>query len=73
MFEREDKTFFITRERSVEQWLLEMSEHEDLAVRDGVRATRDYIDDLKKQIEMLERKNDVKETYLKKLKQRKDT
>ncbi len=67
MFFKEDNTFFEIREKSVEQWLQEMSEHEDIAVRGGVKATREYIEDLKKQISVLEEKSALKDEYLKKL------
>lgn len=69
-FGSEDYTFSQIREKSVQQWLLEMSEHEDIAVRSGVRATTDYIDSLKKKIEQLEEKNRLKDEYLKKLKEK---
>ncbi len=66
-FGSEDDTFSQIREKSVQQWLLEMSEHEDIAVRSGVRATTDYIASLKKKIEQLEEKNQLKNEYLKRL------
>lgn len=69
-FGSEDHTFSQIREKSVQQWLLEMSEHEDIAVRSGVRATTDYIASLKKKIEQLEEKNQLKDEYLKKLKEK---
>ena len=50
------------------QWLEEMSRHEDVAVRGGVKVTRDYIDTLKKQIAFLEEKNALKDKYLKRMK-----
>lgn len=64
----EENEFYSIRERSVEQWLSEMEEHEDIAVRCGVRATRECIETLKKQIADLEEKNKLKDTYLKKMK-----
>lgn len=69
-FGSEDRTFSQIREKSVQQWLLEMSEHEDIAVRSGVRATTDYIASLRKKIEQLEQKNQLKDEYLKKLKEK---
>jgi polyhydroxyalkanoate synthesis regulator phasin len=50
------------------QWLEEMKQHEDLAVRGGVKVTTDYILRLKKQIEVLEEKNQLKDEYMRKLK-----
>ncbi len=71
-FLREDQSFSQIREKSVEQWLLEMSEHEDIAVRSGVRATSDHIASLKKKIEQLEEKNKLKDEYLRKLREKID-
>lgn len=68
MFIKEDNTFNEIREKSIRQWLQEMSTHEDVAVRGGVKVTTDYLNDLKKQIERLEEKNKLKDEYLKKLK-----
>ncbi|MDO4169089.1 MAG: hypothetical protein Q4D45_04230 [Lachnospiraceae bacterium] len=70
MFFKEDHTYDIIRDRSVQQWLEEMSSHEDLAVRGGVKVTQDYINDLKKQIERLKETNELKNQYLKQLKNR---
>lgn len=68
MFIKEDNTYNDIREKSIRQWLDEMSGHTDLAVRGGVKVTRDYIDYLKQEIERLEEKNKLKDEYLKKLK-----
>lgn len=68
MFFKEDHTYDIIRDRSVQQWLEEMACHEDLAVRGGVKVTQDYIHDLKKQIERLKETNELKNQYLKQLK-----
>lgn len=68
MFMQEDNTFNEIREKSIRQWLQEMSNHEDVAVRGGVKVTTDYLDDLKKKITQLEEKNKLKDEYLKKLK-----
>ncbi len=71
MIMKEDNTFNETREKSVLQWLDELKEHEDLVVRDGVRVTTDYIYALKKKIKQLEESNELKDTFLKKLKKEK--
>ena len=42
-WQKEDTTFNDIRERSLNQWLDEMEQHEDIAVRGGVRLTREYI------------------------------
>lgn len=68
MFMQEDNTFNEIREKSIRQWLQEMSNHEDVAVRGGVKVTTDYLDDLKKKIAQLEEENKLKDEYLKKLK-----
>lgn len=70
MFIKEDNTFNEIREKSIRQWLSEMSNHEDVAVRGGVKVTTDYLDDLKKQIQQLEEKNKLKDEYLKKVKEK---
>ena len=64
----EDNTYNEIREKSVKQWLQEMSAHEDIAVRGGVKVTTEYLNELKHQIAVLEEKNALKDTYLKKLK-----
>lgn len=71
MYIKEDTTFNDIRERAIRQWLDEISENEDVAVRGGVKVTREYLDTLKKQIAMLEEKNALKDKYLKQLKERK--
>ena len=68
MIFQEDYTFRDLRERSVQDWLCQMEQHEDLAVRGGVKVTREYIESLKTEIRRLEEKNALKERYLKKLK-----
>jgi polyhydroxyalkanoate synthesis regulator phasin len=70
MFFKEDHTYQDICEKSVMQWLDEMGQHEDLAVRGGVRVTTDYIWRLKKQIAVLEEKNQMKDEYLKKMKKK---
>lgn len=68
MIIKEDNTYNDIREKSIRQWLVEMSEHPDLAVRGGVKVTLDYIDYLKQEIRRLEETNKLKDEYLKKLK-----
>lgn len=68
MFIKEDNTYNEIREKSIGQWLDEMSKHEDIAVRGGVKVTRDYIDYLKKQIQLLEEKNKLKDDFLRRMK-----
>lgn len=68
MIFEEDNTYSEIRERSIMQWIDEMSRHEDVAVRGGVKVTLDYIIYLKKEIERLKDKNNLKDEYLKKMK-----
>lgn len=68
MIFKEDKTYDGIREKSARKWLEDMETNEDIEVRGGVKVTRDYLDDLKKKIESLERKSELKDQYLKKLK-----
>lgn len=66
----EDNTYNDIREKSIMQWLDEMERNEAVEVRGGVKVTRDYIGYLKKQIEVLEEKNKMKDEYLKKLREK---
>jgi len=68
MFIKEDHSFREIREKSVLQWLDEMSRKDDIEVRGGVRATTEHIESLKKEIAQLMKSNEVKDTYLRKLK-----
>lgn len=68
MFGKEDNSYQEILEKSVEQWLVDVEQHENLIVRGGVKATREYIESLKKKITVLEEKNQMKDSYLKKLK-----
>lgn len=67
MFFDRDNTFNDIREKSLEQWLSEMEKHEDVAVRGGVRLTRDYIQYLKEENRKLQEENTLKNEYLKKM------
>ena len=68
MFEKEDKTFNILIENSVNDWLNQMEQSDDIVARGGVKATREYIAILKREINALKEKNELKDQYLKKLK-----
>ena len=57
MFNREDNTYNEIREKSLFQWLDEMEKHEDIAVRGGVKLTREYIQHLKDENKRLEEQN----------------
>ena len=70
MFIREDNTYNDIREKSLLQWLEEMEQHEDVAVRGGVKLCREYIQYLKEKNERLVQENELKNSYLKKLSKR---
>lgn len=70
MFDNDKNAYDHLLDRSVGKWLEDMREHEDMAVRGGIRATEDYIKYLKNKIEMLESKNRTKDDYLKKMSKR---
>ena len=67
MFIKEDNTYNEIREKSLLQWLDEMEQHEDIAVRGGVRLCREYMQYLKDKNEKLKQENELKNTYLKKM------
>lgn len=67
MFLKEDKTYSEICKKSMLQWLDEMEQHEDVAVRCGVKLCRDYVAQLEKNIERLEEENELKNSYLKKM------
>lgn len=56
------------REKSLMQWLDEMEQHEDIAVRGGIKLAREYVQSLQKEIENLKSENELKKEYMKKLK-----
>lgn len=70
MFFREDNTYNDIRDKSLNQWLDEMEKHEDVAVRGGVKLTREYVQYLKDKIKRLEDENELKNSYLKKMAKR---
>ena len=56
------------REKSFLQWLDEMEKHDDVAVRCGVKLAREYMQYLKDENEKLQEENELKNSYLKKMK-----
>ena len=58
-------------QRKEQQWLDEMEQHQDVAVRGGVKLTREYVQYLKDEIGRLRHENEVKNAYLKKLREKK--
>ena len=70
MFQFEDTTFRDLREKSLQQWLQEMDQYEDISVRGGVRLCREYIQSLKDQNARLQQENQLKNEYLRKFSKR---
>lgn len=70
---QEDNTYNELRENSIRKWLEDMSGHEDVAVRGGVKVTQEYLEELKRQIRELEEKCALKDDYLKKMKEKSAT
>ena len=66
MFTREDNTYNEIREKSLLQWLDEMEQHEDVAVRGGVKLCREYMQSLKSKNDLLKEEIALKNSYLKK-------
>ena len=70
MLIKEDNTYNDIREKSLLQWLEEIEHHEDVAVRGGVKLCREYMQYLKDENEKLREENELKNSYLKKMKMR---
>lgn len=71
MYFTEKSEYNDIREKSFLQWLDEMEQHEDVAVRCGVKLAREYTDYLKEENEKLREEIELKNSYLKKLAQKK--
>lgn len=63
----EDNTYNDIREKSLMQWLDDMSKHEDIAVRGGVKLAREYYYYLKAENDRLKEESRLKSEYLKKV------
>jgi len=63
-----DNTYNDIRERSFIAWLNEMEEHEDIAVRGGVKLAREYMQYLKDENTKLKDEINLRNEYLKKMK-----
>ena len=70
MLIKEDNTYNDIREKSLIQWLDEMEQHEDIAVRGGVKLCREYMQHLMNKNEKLQQENELKNSYLKKMSKR---
>lgn len=69
MIFQEDNSYNDIREKSLKAWLDEMAEHEDIAVRGGVKLAREYMMHLENEIDKLKESNALKTQYLKKMKE----
>ena len=70
MFTKDDTTYNDNREKSILQWLDEIEQHEDIAVRGGVRLCREYMQHLKNQNDLLQQELELKNSYLRKMSRR---
>ena len=71
MYFTEKSEYNDIREKSLMQWLDEMEQHSDIAVRGGVKLTREYVQHLQEEIKKLQSENELKAQYMKKLKSEK--
>lgn len=67
-WQSKDNTYNDIRERSLKKWLDEMSEHEDISVRGGVKLARDYMQYLRDENSRLEDEIKLRNEYLMKMK-----
>lgn len=63
-----DNTYNDIRDKSLAQWLDEMADHEDVAVRGGVKLAKEYLEYLKSENLRLQDEINLRNEYLKKLK-----
>jgi len=70
MYFSEKSEYNDIREKSLNQWLDEMEKHPDIAVRGGVKLTREYVAHLQDEIQQLKDENALKAEYLRKTKKR---
>lgn len=70
MYFNSDNTYNDIREKSLNQWLEELSTHEDIAVRGGVKLAREYMQHLKDENDKLREECELKNRYLKAMKEK---
>lgn len=68
MYFTEKSEYNDIREKSLMQWLDEMEKHSDIAVRGGVKLTREYVQYLQNEIKRLKSENNLKLQYMNKVK-----
>lgn len=64
----EDNTYNDLRDKSLMKWLDDMSKHDDIAVRGGVKLAGEYIQHLKDENIRLQNEIELRNQYLKKMK-----
>ena len=64
---KEDTTYNDIREKTLMSWLDEMEQNEDIAVRGGARLCREYMQYLKEKNVQLQKENELKNQYLRKM------
>lgn len=67
---REDNTYNEMKGRTILKWLNDLSENDNKVNSSGAKVTLEYIEYLNRKIKELEAKNNLKDDYLKKLKER---
>lgn len=70
MIIKEDNTYNDIREKSLNQWLNDIENHDDVIVRGGVKLCKDYIQHLIDENAKLKEECELKNQYLKKVKKR---
>lgn len=63
-----DNTYDKLRSDSLDEWLSQMEQHEDVAVRGGVKLAKDYIQHLKDENARLREEGELKNEFLRKMK-----
>ena len=58
------------RKKSLAQWLDEMEQHEDIAVRGGIPLVRSYLATLENEKQQLKEECELKNMYLKKMREK---
>ena len=71
MFQKEDTTFRDMREKSVLQWLDEMSSSQDLVSRHGAKVAKEYMEAMQKEQAELRQQISLRDDFLKRMKNKK--
>lgn len=71
MIIKEDNIYNEMREKSMMQWLNQLTEGDDVVNKHGAKLTIEYLAYLDKKIKQLEDKNALKDEFLRKMKNKK--